>query len=211
MANRHLTIAVVNTKGGSGKTTLVCSLAAELTKRGRRITLIDADPMGGTRSWHATGGPLQALPLITNATQGVTAAAADAARTSTVIIDAAGAATSTTVAAIEAADVVLIPCRPSALDAMRAIETAGLAREVAKARRRRIPIKVLLNGVTHSTVTPHIRSELEAAGVDVLTAEVGQRTAFAIAAINGTAPCWMGYAAKQAAEEVATVADELDI
>ena len=204
-------ITLVNAKGGSGKTTLACSLAAELAKRGRRITLIDADPMGGSRSWHDAGGPLQALPLVADATQGVTAAARDAARSTTVLIDAAGAATSTTLASLEAADIVLIPCRPSALDAIRAIEMVNMAREVAKARRRRIPIKVLLNGVTHSTVTPHIRSELVAAGVDVLQAEVGQRQAFVIAGINGTAPCWMGYAAKQAAEEIAAVADEIGI
>lgn len=211
MAKQNLTIALVNAKGGSGKTTLACCMAAELAKRGRHVTLIDADPMGGAGAWHRAGGQLHTLPLITEATEAVTAAAAEATRAGIVLIDSAGAATSSTIATLEAADFVLIPCRPSALDAVRAVETIGLAREVAKARRRRIPIKVLLNGVTRSSLTPHIRDELTAAGADVLTAEVGQRTAFAVAAINGTAPCWMGYSAVKAADEIAAVLDELAI
>ena len=37
-------IAVFNNKGGVGKTTLLCNIAAMLKDRGKRILLIDADP-----------------------------------------------------------------------------------------------------------------------------------------------------------------------
>ncbi len=40
------TIAVMNVKGGSGKTTLAVSLAGALADSGRRTLLIDADPQG---------------------------------------------------------------------------------------------------------------------------------------------------------------------
>lgn len=71
MADRHSTVAVVNAKGGSGKTTIACSLAAELTKRGKRVTLIDADPVGGAAAWHGSGGSLNVLPVVSDASQGV--------------------------------------------------------------------------------------------------------------------------------------------
>ena len=211
MARTHCTVAFVTTKGGSGKSTLACCLAAELTHRARAVTLIDADPQGCMQGWHSAGGPLGDVPLIADAALTVTAAARDAARTSTVIMDAAGFATSTTVAVLEAADIVVIPCRASGLDALRAIETAKLAGDVAKARRKRIPIFIVLNAVTHAAIVPHIRAELTAAGLTVATTEIGQRTAFAVAALNGTAPCWMGASAEKAAAEIAALASELDL
>lgn len=211
MAQRNCTVAFVTAKGGSGKSTLACCLAAELTKRKRRVTLIDADPQGGMSGWHAAGGPLQAVPLITDASQRVTETAREAAKASTVLVDAAGFATSTTVAVLEAADLVIIPCRASGLDALRTIETAKLASDVAKARRKRVPVIVVLNAVTHAAIVPHIRAELEAAGIKVATTEIGQRTAFAVAALNGTAPCWMGATAEKAAAEIAALADELKL
>ena len=36
-------VALVSSKGGVGKTTLAASIAAELLKRGKAVTLIDAD------------------------------------------------------------------------------------------------------------------------------------------------------------------------
>jgi len=39
-----ISIAVFNNKGGVGKTTLLCNLAAHIRKQGKRVLVIDADP-----------------------------------------------------------------------------------------------------------------------------------------------------------------------
>ena len=44
-------IALLNQKGGAGKTTLATHLAGEYAMQGRRVTLLDADPQGSALDW----------------------------------------------------------------------------------------------------------------------------------------------------------------
>src|SRR4051812_44764659 len=47
------TIAVVNQKGGTGKTTTAVNLGAALAERGKRGLLVDLDPQYSTTAWVA--------------------------------------------------------------------------------------------------------------------------------------------------------------
>lgn len=45
------TILVLNSKGGSGKTTVATNLAAHYANRGRKVALVDLDPQGSSADW----------------------------------------------------------------------------------------------------------------------------------------------------------------
>ena len=44
-------VAVLNQKGGVGKTTLATHIAGELALRGQHVILLDADPQGSSLDW----------------------------------------------------------------------------------------------------------------------------------------------------------------
>lgn len=55
-------ICVSNLKGGTGKTTSAVYLADGLTRRERRVLLVDADPQGSAQAWAAQ---LEGWPVVT--------------------------------------------------------------------------------------------------------------------------------------------------
>ena len=44
-------LALLNQKGGVGKTTLATHIAGELAMRGQHVVLLDADPQGSSLDW----------------------------------------------------------------------------------------------------------------------------------------------------------------
>ena len=57
------TISILNPKGGSGKTTLTINLARAFHDRGRKVLLVDTDPQGSAKDWHAANDE-NPVPLV---------------------------------------------------------------------------------------------------------------------------------------------------
>ncbi|KUR73520.1 chromosome partitioning protein ParA [Novosphingobium fuchskuhlense] len=127
------TIAIVSQKGGAGKTTLAINLAAAAERTGEVALIIDADPQATASQWAAWRE--EAPPEVIDSAPPRIAAKveqAKAAGATFIVIDTPPHADSTASKAMEAADLVLIPCRPSAFDLAAIRTTARLVQLLAK-------------------------------------------------------------------------------
>ena len=124
------TVAFLSQKGGSGKTTLAVHIAVAAQEDGERVVIVDTDLQKSAATWsesRASATPAVA-PVATAALDDVIAAARHDAIT-LCIIDTAPHAAPNAARVARAADLVLIPCRPTAFD----LAAAGSAVDIVRA------------------------------------------------------------------------------
>jgi chromosome partitioning protein len=176
------TIAVLSQKGGTGKTTLALHLAVAAEAAGHTAAVIDLDPQSSAGGWgdsRQAEGPTVAMAHAPRLVSILEAAAANGATLA--LLDTAPHSQGDALAAAQAADVILIPCRPGILD-LRAIDaTVQIARLAKK------PAIVVLNACP-----PQGRALIEEAaeavrgyGIEVAPVRITQRAAFAHALASG--------------------------
>ena len=118
------TILIAAQKGGSGKTTLTRNLAVAAAENGRNVLCLDLDPQGSLRGWWESREADSPSMLDRDPLPDVLRTTLDAARErfDLCIIDTPPAASEWLTEALAAADLVLIPVRPSP-DDLRAVGT----------------------------------------------------------------------------------------
>jgi chromosome partitioning protein len=109
-------ISVLNPKGGSGKTTICTNLARSLHDRGYSVLLVDSDPQGSARDWHAANedNPIELVAL--DRPNNVKTLISMSANYDYVVIDGAAKLEDMIAACIKVSDLVLIPVQPSPYD-----------------------------------------------------------------------------------------------
>ncbi|GAY19413.1 cobyrinic acid a,c-diamide synthase [Mycobacterium sp. shizuoka-1] len=183
--------AFVNQKGGVGKTTLAVNVAAERSRRGRRVLLVDADPQGSALDWQAQRGNLEHPPIFTVAgfprdtihrEIGQLGAGYD-----DVVIDAPPRVESTARAVIMAADLVVLPVQPSPYDVWASAETLALL-EQSQVYKPDLRAAWLINRrIVNTSIGRDIKQQLQDYGPRLLEATVAQRVIFSEAASRGLA------------------------
>lgn len=109
-------IAVLNPKGGCGKTTLSTNLAQCLYDRGKSVLVVDTDPQGSARDWQAVMDD-NPLPLVAlDRPNNLKSLKSVSATYDYVVIDGAAKLEDMMSAAIKAADFILIPVQASPYD-----------------------------------------------------------------------------------------------
>jgi len=203
-------VALLNQKGGTGKTTLALHLAGAWAAQGRRVTVIDADPQGSALDWsqqRAREGLPRLFGVIGLARDTLHREAPELARDADhIVIDGPPRVAGLMRSALLAADLVLIPVQPSPLDGWASAEMLTLLGE-ARIYRPQLAARFVLNRCAARTV---IARETAAALADhdppLLDTTIGQRVIFAEAAQGGRLVSEMDPASLAAAEIVAFAA-----
>jgi chromosome partitioning protein len=185
-------IALLSRKGGSGKTTLSTHLAVAFGAAGRRVVLVDCDPQASATAWaelrvRLRGTQTPEVIQCTPAELRNTLAKVRRGGSGLVVIDSQPGVGPDIAPIAKAADLVLIPCRPSVLDLL------AIRGTVEEVKRSRVPAAIVMNacpsrrGVGEASVVIDARRALAEYGLPILAQTIGERASLRHALSGGAA------------------------
>lgn len=202
-------IAVLNQKGGSGKTTIAINLAHAIQRQGKEVLIVDADPQGTARDWSESCTTV-ACPVVGLDRESLARDLPAVARSyDRVVIDGPPQLAGISAAAVKVADAVLIPVQPSPYDIWSCADLV----DILDARRTvtdGLPHAafVVSRAITNTKLSNEVSEALEAYDLPVLRARTTQRVAYpTTAAVGGTV---FDEPAGVAAQEIEEIRDEVE-
>lgn len=202
-------IAILNQKGGVGKTTIATNLGVALLKQDKKVLLVDSDPQGSLRDWNEAneGKIINVIGLdretIAKDIEGVKHGY------DIIIIDGAPQSSKLAGASIKAADIVIIPVTPSPYDVWACADLV----EIIKARQEvtnGYPLcYFLISRARKGTILgDEVRSALSEYNIPILNAFTTHREVYPKTASDGLTVINDGKAI-EATNEITSLANEI--
>lgn len=179
-------IAVLNQKGGAGKTTIATHLARAMQLAGADVLLVDSDPQGSARDWAAVRED-HPVPVVGIDRPTIDRDLKSIARKDYVVIDGAPQAADLAVSAIKAADFVLIPVQPSPYDIWATSDLVDLVKQRIEITDGKMQAAfVVSRAIKNTRIGEDVIGALEGYGLPILKTRIIQRVSYPSTAASGT-------------------------
>lgn len=203
-------IALLNEKGGAGKSTIAINLACALHRQGRRVVLIDADPQGTARDWReASPEGLDLPPVVPLDRPEVLLASINTLNADIAIIDTPAKAEKMSASVVRIADIALIPVQPSGADVWASAAAVKLVQQ-KKDVGGNIEAAFIATRVSGNTNLSKeiLKGDWNEYGVDMMQQSISNRVSYAQAITDGVSL----YETKdgQAKAEIELIIQELE-
>jgi chromosome partitioning protein len=209
-------LAVVNQKGGVGKTTLSMQLAGTLAARNQRVLVVDADPQGTASRWASSAPDDEPF----SATVVSLAAAGNKLHREVVklardydyiIVDCPPAVDSiNSRSALLIADLALVPVIPSPPDLWASTGIARLIEEVSTVNTDLKALLILNLCQANRLLLKDAITVLQEFQLPLAKQQLGLREVYRQSSVYGTTVHTMGPRAEIATREMAALTDEVD-
>src|SRR4051794_21885688 len=203
-------IAIANTKGGVGKTTIAVHLAAWLNDKGFRVILADCDVQRSSSEWIRQAVPEIAALKLDTPDEVLNELPKLREEADFVVADGPGSQTEMSRALLLRADFAIVPCKASMLE-VRALAKATEVLRQSQDIRKGLPQAVAILSMVGQKykLTHDMKEAADALELTLASSAVTLRQIYADAPGQGTLVWRMGKKGKEAAEEIDTAFKEL--
>ncbi|MEM6409948.1 MAG: ParA family protein [Pseudomonadota bacterium] len=179
-------ITAANSKGGSGKSTLIIILASALAESGATVSVIDADPQLTIGKWARECENLKFKVRHDVDENSIRKVIDEEAQSSQfVLVDIQGRQSRLMSRVLMACDLALVPLAASEFDADPGADTVAIIAECEQDSNRRIPYRIVFNRTNPAIVTTserEIMNEIREGGLPLMKTHLYDRQAYRLIA-----------------------------
>lgn len=202
-------IAVLNQKGGSGKTTIATHLARGLQLEGHSVLLVDSDKQGSARDWRAVDED-NPLPVIGLDRPTLDKDLRSVSSKDFIVIDGSPQATDLAVSAIKACDLVLIPVQPSPYDIWATSDLVDIVKQRIEMTDGSLKAAfVVSRAINNTNIGKEVSTVLLDYGLPVLDTKIMQRVSYPNSAAIGKTVLDTESANSSAVQEITSLVNEI--
>jgi chromosome partitioning protein len=203
-------IALANSKGGVGKTSISVHLAAWLAEQGHSVILADCDAQQSSSEWLAEVAPEIRTVRLSDPTAILDTLPQLAQEADYVIADGPGSNAETSRALLLRADRAFVPCKASMLE-VRALDQATNVLRQSQDIRQGLPDAVIVLSMVGKKyrLTQDMKDAAAALGLPMARTALTLKQIYADAPGQGTVVWRLGSRGRQAAHEIHTLFREL--